>query len=110
MTVPKIKYLTNKDLLKEIHLSKNTYCSYTLPEHGFYDLILPNLAKINIRTIAEAKRNCAAKLSKQAHEAAAHSSLLPVAAQPGTLWAADRDPTLALAVPLAVYQARGHLD
>jgi hypothetical protein len=70
MTVPKIKYLTNKDLLKEIHLSKNTYCSYTQPEHGFYDLILPNLAKINIRTIAEAKRNCAAKLSKQAHEAA----------------------------------------
>ncbi len=70
MTVPKIKYLTNKDLLKEIHLSKNTYCSYTLPEHGFYDLIVPSLAKINIRTIAEAKRNCAARHSKQAHEAA----------------------------------------
>jgi hypothetical protein len=70
MTVPKIKYLTNKDLLKEIHLSKNTYCSYTKPEYGFYDLIVPNLAKINIRTIAEAKRNCAARLSKQAHEAA----------------------------------------
>jgi hypothetical protein len=70
MTVPKIKYLTNKDLLKEIHLSKNTYCSYTKPEYGFYDLIVPSLAKINIRTIAEAKRNCAARLSKQAHEAA----------------------------------------
>ena len=70
MTVPKIKYLTNKDLLKEIHLSKNTYCSYLKPEYGFYDLIVPNLAKINIRTIAEAKRNCAARLSKQAHEAA----------------------------------------
>ena len=70
MTVPKIKYLTNKDLLKEIHLSKNTYCSYIKPEYGFYDLIVPNLAKINIRTIAEAKRNCAIRLSKQAHEAA----------------------------------------
>jgi len=70
MTVPKIKYLTNKDLLKEIHLSKNTYCSYTKPEYGFYDLIVPSLAKINIRTIAEAKRNCAARQSKQAHEAA----------------------------------------
>ena len=70
MTVPKIKYLTNKDLLKEIHLSKNTYCSYLKPEYGFYDLIVPNLAKINIRTIAEAKRNCAIRLSKQAHEAA----------------------------------------
>ena len=70
MTVPKIKYLTNKDLLKEIHLSKNTYCTYIKPEYGFYDLIVPSLAKINIRTIAEAKRNCAARLSKQAHEAA----------------------------------------
>jgi hypothetical protein len=70
MTVPKIKYLTNKDLLREIHLSKNTYCSYTLSEYGDYDLIVPNLEKINVRTIAEAKRNRAAKLSKIAHEAA----------------------------------------
>ena len=67
---PKIKYLTNKDLLKEIHLSKNTYCTFTSPEYCDYDLILPNLSKINVRTIAEAKRNRAAKLSKQAHESA----------------------------------------
>lgn len=67
---PKIKYLTNKDLLREIHLSKNTYCSYTAPEYSDYDLIVTDLSKINIRTIAEAKRNRAAKLSKKAHEAA----------------------------------------
>lgn len=67
---PKIKYLTNKDLLREIHLSKNTYCSYTAPEYADYDMIVTDLSKINIRTIAEAKRNRAAKLSKQAHEAA----------------------------------------
>ena len=67
---PKIKYLTNKDLLREIHLSKNTYCSFTQPEYSEYDLILPNLSKINIRTIAEAKRNRATKLSKKAHEEA----------------------------------------
>jgi hypothetical protein len=53
---PKIKYLTNKDLLREIHLSKNTYCTFLLPEYGEYDLIIPNLSKINIRTVAEAKR------------------------------------------------------
>ncbi len=70
MTVPKIKYLTNKVLLKEIHLSKNTYCTYTDPAYRDYDMIVPNLEKINIRTIAEAKRNRAAKLSKEAHEAA----------------------------------------
>ena len=69
-TVPKIKYLTNKDLLKEIHLSKNTYCSFTKPEYSDYDMIISSLEKINIRTIAEAKRNRAARLSKQAHEAA----------------------------------------
>jgi hypothetical protein len=67
---PKIKYLTNKDLLREIHLSKNTYCSFIKPEYSEYDLIIPNLEKVNIRTIAEAKRNRAARLSKQAHEAA----------------------------------------
>jgi hypothetical protein len=66
---PKVKYLTNKDLLKEIHLSKNTYCFFVKPEYHEYDLIVPNLEKLNIRTIAEAKRNKAAKLSKQAHEA-----------------------------------------
>ena len=70
MNAPKIKYLTNKDLLREIHLSKNTFCSFTKQEYHEYDLIIPNLEKINIRTIAEAKRNRAARLSKQAHEAA----------------------------------------
>jgi hypothetical protein len=69
-TIPKIKYLTNKDLLKEIHLSKNTYCSFTAPEYSDYDLIISSLEKINIRTVAEAKRNRAARLSKKAHEAA----------------------------------------
>jgi hypothetical protein len=67
---PKIKYLTNKDLLREIHLSKNTYCSFTSLDYSEYDLILPNISKINVRTIAEAKRNQASRLSKRAHESA----------------------------------------
>ena len=69
-TVPKIKYLTNKDLLKEIHRSKNTFCTYSAPEYADYDMIIPNVEKINIRTIAEAKRNRASRLAKLAHEAA----------------------------------------
>jgi hypothetical protein len=68
--VPKIKYLTNKDLLREIHLSKNTYCSFTDPAYSEYDLIVTTLEKLNIRTIAEAKRNRASKMAKAAHEAA----------------------------------------
>ena len=70
MIVPKIKYLTNKDLLREIHLSKNTYCSFTDPAYSEYDLIVTTLDKLNIRTIAEAKRNRASKMSKAAHESA----------------------------------------
>ena len=67
---PKVKYLTNKDLLREIHKSKNTYCSYLQPEYGDYDLIVSSVSKINVRTTAEAKKNRAAKLSKQAYEQA----------------------------------------
>ena len=74
MNPPKIKYLTNKDLLKEIHLSKNTYCSFTKPEYSDYDLIVTSLDKLNIRTIAEAKRNRATKLSKRAYEEAQKTS------------------------------------
>jgi len=72
--IPKIKYLTNKDLLREIHLSKNTYCSFTDPAYGEYDLIVTTLDKLNIRTIAEAKRNRASKMSKAAHEAAVYAA------------------------------------
>jgi len=60
------QYLTNKELLKEIHLSKNRYSSYSKPEYCDYDLILADTSKINIRTIAEAKRNRALKLSQAA--------------------------------------------
>ena len=70
----KIKYLTNKDLLAEIHRSKNTFCSFVDEEYHQYDIILPNLEKINIRTIAEAKRNRAARLAKQNHEAAVEAA------------------------------------
>ena len=58
----KINYLNNKDLLDEIHKSKNTYCSFTSPEYHQYDIILPSLDKINIRTVAEAKRNRAKRM------------------------------------------------
>ena len=52
----KVNYLNNKDMLLEIHRSKTSYCSFTQPEFHQYDLILPSVDKINIRTIAEAKR------------------------------------------------------
>ena len=66
----RVNYLNNKDILKEIHKSKTTFCSYVDPEYGQYDIILPEIGKINIRTIAEAKRNKAKRLQQQAFEAA----------------------------------------
>ena len=58
----KVNYLNNKDMLLEIHKSKSTYCSFIKPEYHQYDIILPSVDKINIRTIAEAKRNRAKRL------------------------------------------------
>ena len=62
----KVNYLNNRDILKEIHLSKNTYCSFRDPvkDHQ-YDIILPSLAKINMRTIAEARRNRADRIKRE---------------------------------------------
>ena len=58
----KVNYLNNKDMLLEIHRSKSSYCVFTKPEYHQYDIILPSLEKINIRSIAEAKRNQAKRL------------------------------------------------
>jgi len=58
----KVNYLNNKDMLAEIHKSKSSYCSFTDKKYHQYDIILPSLDKINIRTIAEAKRNQAKRL------------------------------------------------
>jgi hypothetical protein len=65
----KVNYLNNRDILREIHLSKNSYCSYRDPVQDHqYDIILPSAAKINQRTIAEARRNRAARLTREMGE------------------------------------------
>ena len=53
----KVNYLNNRDILKEIHSSKNTYCSFLdrTTDHQF-DMILPSVDKINQKTVAEARR------------------------------------------------------
>lgn len=66
----RVNYLNNKDILAEIHKSKNTFCSYTEEQYHRFDIILPSIEKINVRTIAEAKRNQAKRLQQQAFEAA----------------------------------------
>jgi|TARA_R110000803_G_scaffold137916_4_gene204822 hypothetical protein len=65
----RVNYLNNKDILKEIHKSKATFCSYVAPEYSQYDLILPSTDKIHVRTIAEAKRVQAKRMQQEAFEA-----------------------------------------
>jgi hypothetical protein len=66
----KVNYLNNKDLLAEIHKSKCTYSSFEKPEYHRYDLILPSIDKVNIRSIADAKRARAKRLTQELYEQA----------------------------------------
>jgi hypothetical protein len=43
---PKVKYLTNKELLAEIHRSKSTFCWFADRKYKDYDIILPSVKKI----------------------------------------------------------------
>jgi len=55
---PKIKYLTNKDLLAAIHESKNTYCEFDHVKFSRYDLIVSSLEGVTTEMLeaARAKR------------------------------------------------------
>ena len=69
--IPKTKnYLNNKDILKEIHKSKTTYCSYLSPSDADYDMILPDISKINKKNILQARKNRAERLTKLAFDEA----------------------------------------
>ena len=61
--------------MAQIHASKNTYCSYVTPEDAQYDIIVPNLKKINVRSIAEAKKSKAKRLTQEAWEAAKEAGM-----------------------------------
>ena len=45
----RINYLNNKDILSEIHKSKSSFCSFTDNDFADFDIILPSIAKINVR-------------------------------------------------------------
>ena len=66
----KVKYLNNRDLLAEIHRSKCSFSTFSQPEYSQHDIILTNLDKINIRTLADAKRSRAKRLGIIAFAAA----------------------------------------
>ena len=69
----RVNYLNNKDLLAEIHKSKNTYCSYVSDEDSQYDYIVTDVKKINNTAIAQARKLKAKRLTQEAWEAAKSS-------------------------------------
>ena len=66
----KLNYLNNKDILKEIHRSKNTYCWYATPSDADYDMIITEDRKILKKDLAQARKNRAERLAKVAQDAA----------------------------------------
>ena len=77
--VKKINYLNNKDMLKEIHRSKNSVSEYTDSKYSDYDVIVEELQEIFLPEVQEkGKIARAARLGAQAFEAAvAVSSIKP---------------------------------
>jgi len=70
----KHNYLNNRDILKEIHKSKITYCSFLTPDDAHYDIILPSIDKITKKNIAEGRKLRAERLTRAAYDAAQASS------------------------------------
>lgn len=64
----KRNYLNNKDILAQIHKSKNTFCSFDHPDFHRYDIILNSVDEINDETIEQAKANKAKRLGSQEYE------------------------------------------
>ena len=64
----KVNYLNNKDILKEIHKSKLTYCSFIDDSVKSYDAILLGVDKITKKAIQEARKARAERLAKEAQE------------------------------------------
>ena len=62
--VKRVNYLNNKDLLAEIHKSKNSYCSYVSEDDSQYDYIVTDVKKINNTAVAQARKIKAKRLTQ----------------------------------------------
>ena len=66
----KQNYLNNKDLLKEIHKSKMTYCYIQDDRYLNVDIIVDDVKKINKATIKQAQLNRVSKMQSTAYQEA----------------------------------------
>ena len=65
----KVNYLNNKDILKEIHASKNSYCSFVDPEYHRYDLIIDKPDSDVITSLTYAAKPAQIKAAKEVRAA-----------------------------------------
>jgi hypothetical protein len=64
------KYLNNKDLLKEIHKSKMSFCWTKSPQYDRPDIIVNNVSEINKSVYDQAKQNKAGRMKDLAYQSA----------------------------------------
>ena len=64
-----VNYLNNKDILKEIHESKNSYCYFTKPEYHRYDLIIDMPHDPIESSLKQAVKNSVIKEAKEVRAA-----------------------------------------
>lgn len=77
LPVKKINYLNNKDMLKEIHKSKTSFCEFTEERFSDYDVIVEKLEDIYLpETIQAAKVARAGRLSSLAYENALATTVI----------------------------------
>lgn len=69
MTTTTTHYLSNKELLREIHNSKMSYSWCADKKYYYYDLIIEDLAELTDEAIITAREVRAARLQKLSHEA-----------------------------------------
>ena len=62
-------YLNNKDILKEIHSSKSTYCSFVDPDYHRYDLIIDKPDSDTITSLTYAAKPAQIKAAKEVRAA-----------------------------------------
>lgn len=66
---PKVNYLTNKELLSEIHKSKNTFSYFIEPKYAAYDAIVEKLEDVNVALIQQVRELKAKKMMQAQKQA-----------------------------------------
>jgi hypothetical protein len=75
--VKKVNYLNNKDMLKEIHRSKTSFCEFIDMKYSDYDVIVEDLNEIYTQDVQDkGKATRAARIAAQAYEQALATTVI----------------------------------